>query len=336
MLQAATIRASDEQLTFDAATIFAHIHVTRQAFGEVSGWCLSDMIYPIMDANRNLLGCTPDLVNADSDALVSVFRSKVSQKVGTRVTTFITRLFQDLDADGRRKNGCQFSAQRAEKEEVPVIHHEGPFEVKDSASVLPVFSLPSNGSTAWADPYYGFTTPFFDTSATVVAWPLHCADPLIGSGDEPIVCPKWEGFNESLPDLVRLEHFVLRATFSASLYRLQSEEAALDPLQGTQIFNERFHSIGGKIDSYDRVQSFGKHHSIPINEWGEDYHDFPHLEHVTTDLHHDIMTQTGLPLNIEIVAYVAALGSAQHWHRVHCASGTLHELAAHGTSFTPT
>ena len=47
----------------------------------------------------------------------------------------------------------------------------------------------------------------------------------------------------------------------------------------------------------------------------EDYHDFPHLENVTTDLHHDIQTQTGLPLNIEIVAYVGALGAAQHWHR---------------------
>ena len=44
------------------------------------------MIYPIMDANPNLLGCTLDLVNADTDALVSVFRSKMSPKVGTRVT----------------------------------------------------------------------------------------------------------------------------------------------------------------------------------------------------------------------------------------------------------
>ena len=233
------------------------------------------MIYPIMDANPNLLGCTLDLVIADTDALVSIFRSKVSPKVGTRVTNFITPLFQDLDADGKRKTGCQFSAQRAKKEEVAVIHHER--EVKDCAFVLPVFSLPSNGSTAWADPYYGFTTPFFYTSATVVAWPLHSADPLIGSGDEPIQSPEcqWEGFNESLPNLVRLEHCVLCATLSASLFKLQSEVATLDPLQGTPIFNEKFPSIGRKFDSYDRVQFFGKHHSIPINynynEWGEDY-----------------------------------------------------------------
>ena len=125
--------------------------------------------------------------------------------------------------------------------------------MKDCASVLPVFSLPSNGSTAWADPYYGFTTPFFYTSATVVAWPLHSADPLIGSGDEPIESPEWEGFNESLPDLVRLEHCVLRATLSASLYKLQTEVATLDPLQGKPIFNEKFPSIGRKFDSYDRV-----------------------------------------------------------------------------------
>ena len=174
--------------------------MTRQVFGEVTGSCLSDMIYPIMDANPNLLGCTLDFVNADTDALVSVFRSKVSPKVGTRVTNFITPLFQDLDADGKRKAGCQFSAQRAKKEEVAVIHHERVFEVKDCASVLPVFFLPSNGSTAWADPYYGFTTPFFYTAATAVAWPLHSADPLIGSGDEPIESPEWEGFNESLPN----------------------------------------------------------------------------------------------------------------------------------------
>ena len=126
------------------------------------------------------------------------FSGKVSPKVGTRVTNFITPPFQDLDADGKRKTGCQFSAQRAKKEEVAVIHHERVFEVKDCASVLSVFSLPSNGSTAWTDPYYGFTTPFFYTSATVVAWPLHSADPLIGSGVEPIESPEWEGFNESI------------------------------------------------------------------------------------------------------------------------------------------
>ena len=115
VLQAATVRASDEQLTFDAATTFAHIRVKRQVFGEVTGSCLNDMIYPIMDANPNLLGCTLDVVNADTDALVSVFRSKVSAKVGTRVTNFITPLFQDLDEGGKRKTGCQFSAQRAKK-----------------------------------------------------------------------------------------------------------------------------------------------------------------------------------------------------------------------------
>ena len=196
-------------------------------------------------------------MNADTDALVSIFRSKVSPKVGTRVTKFITPPVQDLDADGRRKTGCQFSAQRAEKEEVAVIHHERVFGVKDCASVLPVFSLPSNGSTAWADPYYGFTTPFFYTSATVVALPLHSVDPLIGSGGEPIGSPEWEGFNESLPNLVRLKHCVLRATLSASLFKLQSEVATLDPLQGTPIFNETFPSIGRKFDSYDRVQFFG-------------------------------------------------------------------------------
>ena len=139
VLQAATVRASDEQLTFDATTTFAHIRVSRQVFGEVTGSCLSDVIYPIMDANPNLLGCTLDLVNADTDALVSVVRSKASAKVGTRVTNFITPLFQDLDEGGKRKAGCQFSAQRAKKEEVPVIHHERFFEVKDCASVLPVF-----------------------------------------------------------------------------------------------------------------------------------------------------------------------------------------------------
>ena len=42
-----------------------------------------------------------------------------------------------------------------------MIHHERVFEVKVCTSVLPVFSLLSNGSTAWADPYYGSTTPFF-------------------------------------------------------------------------------------------------------------------------------------------------------------------------------
>ena len=64
---------SDEQLTFAANTTFAHICVTLQVFGQVTGSCLSDMIYPIMDANPNLLGCTLDLVHADTDALVSVF-----------------------------------------------------------------------------------------------------------------------------------------------------------------------------------------------------------------------------------------------------------------------
>ena len=99
-----------------------------------------------------------------------------------------------------------------------------------------------------------FTTLFFHPSATVFAWPLRSVDPLIGSGDASIECPEWVGFNESLPDLVRLEHCVLRATLSASLYKLQTEEATLDPLQGTPIFNEKLPSIGRKFDSYDRVQ----------------------------------------------------------------------------------
>ena len=42
-----------------------------------------------------------------------------------------------------------------------MIYHERVFDMKESAPVLPVFSLPSNGSTAWAGPYYGFNTPFF-------------------------------------------------------------------------------------------------------------------------------------------------------------------------------
>ena len=258
---------------------------------------------------------TLDFVNADTAALVSVFRSKVSLKFGTRVNSFITPLFQDLDVDGKRKAGYQFSAQRAIKGEVAVIHHERVFEVKDCASVLPMFSVPSNGSKAWADLYYGFTTSSFYVAATALAWPLHSAGPLIGSGDGPIESPEWEGFNESLSNLVRSEQCVLRATLSASLINLQSEVATLDPLQGTPIFSERFPSIGRKSDSSDRVHFCAKCHSIPINECREDYHDFPQLENVTTDLHHDIMTQTGLPLNIEIVAYVGALGSAQHWHR---------------------
>ena len=37
------------------------------------------MIYPIMDANPNLLGCTLDLVNADTDALVSVLMHEIKE-----------------------------------------------------------------------------------------------------------------------------------------------------------------------------------------------------------------------------------------------------------------
>ena len=59
VLQAATLRASDEQLTFDATTTFAHIRVTRQVFSEGTGSCLSDMIYPIVDANPNLFALQP-------------------------------------------------------------------------------------------------------------------------------------------------------------------------------------------------------------------------------------------------------------------------------------
>ena len=59
VLQAATIRASNEQLTFDATTTFAHIRVTQQVFGDVTGSCLSEMIYPIMDANPNVFSLHP-------------------------------------------------------------------------------------------------------------------------------------------------------------------------------------------------------------------------------------------------------------------------------------
>ena len=155
VLQTASISASDDSLTFDASTTFAHIRVSRPIFGEVTGSCLSDMIYPIMQDNPNLLGCTLDFVGAETDAICSVFRKKVSPKVGTGVTNFITPLSTELDHNGKRKVGCQFSSQRVKKDDVGVIHHERVFEVADCSSVLPVFSLPSLG---WADAYYGFTT----------------------------------------------------------------------------------------------------------------------------------------------------------------------------------
>ena len=68
VLQTATIRALNQQLAFHATTSFAHIRVVRQFFAEVIESCLSDMIYPIMDANPILLGCTLHLLNADTDA----------------------------------------------------------------------------------------------------------------------------------------------------------------------------------------------------------------------------------------------------------------------------
>ena len=181
VLQAANISASDESLTFYASTTFAHIPVSQPIFGKVTGSCLSDMIYPNMDDNPNLLGCTLDFVGAGTGALCSVFHKKVSRKVGTRVTNFITPLSTELDGNGKRKVGCQFSSQRVKKDDVGVIHHERVFEVADRSSVSPVFFLPSNGSLGWADAYYAFATRFRFTASSAVCWPMHNADPLIGS-----------------------------------------------------------------------------------------------------------------------------------------------------------
>ena len=106
VLQAATIRACDEQLTFDATNTFAHIRVTRQVFAEVTWSCLSDMIYPIMEENANLLGCTLELLNADTDALVSVFRSQVSPKVEHRSPTSSPPFSRTLMQMGKEKPGA--------------------------------------------------------------------------------------------------------------------------------------------------------------------------------------------------------------------------------------
>ena len=151
-----------------------------------------------MDANPNVWGCALDLVNADTDALVSVFQSKVSAKVGTRVTNFITPLVQELDEGGKKKTGCQFSAQRAKKEEVPVIHHERVFEVKDCASVLPVFLFLQMGP--WPGPTHTMVSPplFFILPPLLLHG--HCIEqihPLVLLTNQVSPLSGWDSMNHS-------------------------------------------------------------------------------------------------------------------------------------------
>ena len=57
VLQAASISASNKSLTFDVSTTFVHTCLSRPFLGALTGSFLSDMIYPIMQDNPNLLGC---------------------------------------------------------------------------------------------------------------------------------------------------------------------------------------------------------------------------------------------------------------------------------------
>ena len=121
VLQPANMTMSHEALVFDPSTIFAHIPVTHPVFGEVSGSCVSHIIYPIMERNPNLLSCTLDFVAADTEALHKVFLGKVSPKVGTRVSNFVTPISSEVDENGKRNVGCQFSSQSVKKGDVAVI-----------------------------------------------------------------------------------------------------------------------------------------------------------------------------------------------------------------------
>ena len=105
LLHAASIRASDESLIFHASTTLAHISVSHRVFSDVTASCLSDMICPIMQEACNLLGCIGEFVGAVTEAMCSVFHKRMSPKVETRVTNFITPLSAKLHEKGKRKVG---------------------------------------------------------------------------------------------------------------------------------------------------------------------------------------------------------------------------------------
>ena len=89
----------------------------------------------------------------------------------------------------------------------------------------------------------------------------------------------------------------------------------LDITQAETIFNAAFPSAIRYDDSHERFMYYGRHNSIPQDDWEEASVDLPELEVVTMEIFNAMSQAMTLPLQILSVGYIGAMAGDQHWHR---------------------
>ena len=210
---------------------------------------------------------------------------------------------------------CTCSSQRVRAYEIPVNHNERVFDVKDCDRLLPVYPLQRLSGLQWSDPLWGITTPHLFTSTICVSWPVHPHDALIGPSDEPVEAPPFPRFNVDLKKLPELQHVKLESCVGPRLGALQGEVSRLDITQAETIFNAAFPSAIRYDDSHERFMYYGRHNSIPQDDWEEGWVDLPKLEAVTMEIFNAMPQAMTLPLQILFVGYIGAMAGDQHWYR---------------------
>ena len=316
VVQAASITTVDQPVSFAETANFALIRCCAPVLKAREGCHLSDLLFSILQTNPHLDGFLFDLSFADTNDLSKVLGERVAKGAGTRVANFVNPMYPDNEPEQPVKRvGCTFSSQKVRAYEKPVVHNERVFEVRDCNRVLPVYSLQNSSGLQWSEPLWGMTTPPLFTSTNCVSWPVHTQDPLIGPGDEPIEVSPFKGFNVDLKQLPELQHVKLEGCVGPRLAALQNEVARLDITRAETIFNAQFPSATRYDDTHERFMFYGRHNSIPQDDWEEGWEDLPELEVVTMEIYKSMLQAMTLPLQILGVGYIGAVAGDQHWHR---------------------
>ena len=316
VVQAASITTVDQPVSFAETANFALIRCCAPLLKAREGCHLSDLLFSILQTNPHLDGFLFDLSLADTNDLSKVLGERVAKGAGTRVANFVNPMYPDDEPEQPVKRvGCTFSSQKVRAYEKPVVHNERVFEVRDCNRVLPVYSLQNSSGLQWSEPLWGMTTPHLFTSTNCVSWPVHTQDPLIGPGDEPIEVSPFKGFNVDLKQLPELQHVKLEGCVGPRLAALQNEVARLDITRAETIFNAQFPSATRYDDTHERFMFYGRHNSIPQDDWEEGWEDLPELEVVTMEIYNSMLQAMTLPLQILGVGYIGAVAGDQHRHR---------------------
>ena len=170
--------------------------------------------------------------------------------------------------------------------------------------LLPVYSVQRRSGLQWSDPLWGITTPHLFTSTICVSWPVHPQGALIGPSDVLVEVPPFPGFHVDLKKLLELQHVKLESCVGPRLGALHGEVSRLDITQADTIFNAAFPSSIRYDDSHERFMYYGRHNSIPQDDWEEGWVDLPESEVVTMEIFNAMSQAMTLPFQTFSVGYI--------------------------------